>query len=313
MPEAVVEKKQAQTVVTSENRAEFMEKKLDLAPAAKPKPEAKDAPKADDKKADAKPAAEPKQEGEGDKDEKKGGQHGINERFSKLTEQRKAAEATAATERAAREKAEAEAAELRAKLTPKHPDADEPQRAQFNNDEEYLKSLTDYRVEKALESRDQKAAKAREEAAQTERLKSWRDRVAATQKEVPDYQARIEASTVMVSDQVREAILESEVGPKILLHLADNPEEAASIAKLTIGGALKAIGRLEAKLEAPAKTGTVTEEGGKPAKVEISQAPAPISPLKGNGAAVEEPVNSKGEFVGDYQTWKRLRKEGKIK
>ena len=35
MPEAVVEKKQAQTMVTGENRAEFMENKLDLQPAAR--------------------------------------------------------------------------------------------------------------------------------------------------------------------------------------------------------------------------------------------------------------------------------------
>ena len=314
MPEAVVEKKSAAVVVTSENREQFMLDKINAGKPAPetPKAEAKEAPKAEEKKPEAKAGEEAK---EGEPKEEKKKQHGINERFSELTQAKKDAEAKAAREQAAREAAERRAAEAEAKLAPAKPaaDADEPQRGQFADDGEYLKALAHHSAEKIIEERDQKAAKAKEEAAQTERLATWRARVEATQKEVPDYQERIAASTAVVSDQVRDAIIESEAGPRILLHLADNPQEAAAIAKLTIGGALKAIGRLEAKLEAPAKSGTVTPEAKAAPKVEISQAPAPISPLKGNGAALEEPINSKGEFVGTYAQWKEGRKTGKIK
>ena len=326
MPEEVVivkaPQKQAATIVTGENRAAFMEKRLDIAPAEK-----KDAPKAEDKKEEPKADA-PKDDGEkkdepkakGAEDEKKDGKpkHELNERFSKLTQDRK--DAVARAEAAERKAADAERARLEAeaKLKPdpkvEAPKGEQPpSRAQFANDDEYLQALADFKVDQRLAERDAKAAEDRERAAQTARLTTFQERLAAAHKENPDLAGKLEASTAIVSDQVRDAIIESDVGPKILEHFADHPEDAARIAKLTVGGALREIGKLEARLEVAAKPSTVTAEEKPNNVVEISRAPAPISPLKGNGAVAEVPINAAGEFHGTYAQWKQARKDGKIK
>lgn len=312
--------KQAATLVTSENRAEFMAKKLDIAPAEPPKEaqkvEAKAEPKNEEKAKDDSAAGEEKDktDAKGAKDEKKD-KHALNERFSKLAEQRRQAEAEAKAEREKREAAERRAAEAEAKLAPPkaEPTGEQPpQRAQFTTDEDYIQALTDFKVEAALGARDKAAAEAKEKAAQTARITTFQERLAAAHKENPELQAKLDASTAVVSDQVRDAIIESEVGPKILEHFADHPEDAARIAKLTVGGALRELGKLEARFEAAAKPSTVTPEKEKNNVVEISRAPEPITPLKGNGAAPESPINSAGEFHGTYQQWKAARKAGKI-
>lgn len=318
MPEVVEGKRTASNVVTGENREAFMAERLRV---VTPEPETKkpDAPAAEEKKEPAK-AEEKKEDDKGDK-RAGNGKHGLNERMSELTQARKTAEAKAEAETAARVRAEAEAAELRAKLvslplprkeTPAAADA-APTREQFSSDQDYYQALTEYRVDQRLAERDRETAEAKEKASQTARLAGFQKRMADAKAANPEFEAKLAASNARVSDQVREAILDSEVGPKILEHFADHPEDAERIAGLTVGGALREIGKLEARLEAPAKQGTVTPEPKADAKVEISRAPEPINPLRGNGAAVEEPINSKGEFVGDFATWKRLRKEGKIK
>lgn len=310
----VVEKKAA-NLVTGENRAEFMNERLRITPE-KPAPAKKEEPKKDEK-----PAAKAEEKTEEAKPEDKGEekaakQNALNTRFSELTEARKKAEAKAETEAAARLAAERRAADAEAKLTPPKPEAKAdvaPQRAQFTNDEEFLQALTDHRVEQKLAERDKKAAEEKERAAQTERAKSWDERFKATEAEIPEFKAKLDASPVKLTRELAAAVLESPVGPRILLHFAENPTEADRIIGLTVGQMLREVGKIEARLEKPVAKETVTAEPKAEAKVEISQAPAPINPLKGNGAAVEQPFNSKGEFVGTYAQWKAGREEGKIK
>lgn len=307
--------KTASNLVTSENRAEFMDARLrpqTPAPAEQNKEEPKAAGNeettaAEEGKAEAKAG------------EKKKG-NGLSERFSELTEARKNAEAKAKAEAERAAKAEAEAAELRAKLAPPKP-ADEkpaPQRTQYQSDDEYIQALTDHKVEAALNARDKKAAEERAAREQAERATTWAQRMAEAKKANPEFEAKINASEAQVSAEMAEEIRASPAGTKMLEYFADHPEEAARIGKLTVGAMLKEMGKLEAKLEAPAdkQTTVTTEEKAAPAapKVEISKAPAPIDPIKGgNGAAVDTHVNSKGEFTGTFADFKALRAAGKIK
>ena len=83
----------------------------------------------------------------------------------------------------------------------------------------------------------------------------------------------VASSDVVVSDQVRDAILESDVGPRILYHLAENPDIAEKISKSSLITALREIGKLEAKFEK-------TEPKEVKPVAQKSKAPAPISPLK---------------------------------
>jgi hypothetical protein len=287
--------REAQTVVTSENIAEFTAQKLGLADRADTE--------ADNSEPDqAAEQSEPKSE-----DEAKTGKQNpkLEKRFSEITKQREAAREEAKREREARESLEAKVAELERRGQPQQRVEtldEEPKPEQFNDAFEYARALAEYSAEQALKNRDRVELEKKYQAEHDKLIEVWNDRLETTKKELPDYQDMIESSDVMVSDQVRDALLESDAGPRILYHLAENPDYAEKLSKMTVISALREIGKLEARFE---KTET------KP--VVRSKAPAPINPLRATGGSMDTSVGSDGEFHGTYSQWREARKAGRIR
>jgi hypothetical protein len=287
--------REAQTVVTSENIAEFTAQKLGLADRADTE--------ADNSEPDqASEQSEPKSE-----DEAKTGKQNpkLEKRFSEITKQREQAREEAKREREARESLEAKVAELERRGQPQQRVEtldEEPKPEQFNDAFEYARALAEYSAEQALKNRDRVELEKKYQAEHDKLIEVWNDRLETTKKELPDYQDMIESSDVMVSDQVRDALLESDAGPRILYHLAENPDYAEKLSKMTVISALREIGKLEARFE---KTET------KP--VVRSKAPAPINPLRATGGSMDTSVGSDGEFHGTYSQWREARKAGKIR
>lgn len=324
-------------VLTSENSAEFYARKLNLVPepaAASAPAKAGTGEPAVESATEASTAAASPTEGADEQQPSSDtaeGKQRLNARFSELTERSKtaeakalAAQAEAKVERDARALAEKRAQEAEAKLKPAPtPEMIEeldpkPLSSQFTDAFEYAEALAEWSADKALHERDKKDAEKQSIAAREAVTKRWVERQNAVKAEVPDYETVIAASQVQVSDQARDAIMESEVGPKILLHLAKNPDVAAKLGTLSVGGMLREIGKLEAKLESaspPPATKVEATPAQEPAAVvssEPSRAPAPINPIKGGGAAVEPLVDDKGVFHGTHAQWKAARKAGKI-
>jgi FtsZ-interacting cell division protein YlmF len=287
--------REAGTVVTSENIAEFTAQKLGLADRADTE--------ADNSEPDqASEQSEPKSE-----DEAKTGKQNpkLEKRFSEITKQREQAREEAKREREARESLEAKVAELERRRQPQQRVEtldEEPKPEQFNDAFEYARALAEYSAEQALKNRDRVELEKKYQAEHDKLIEVWNDRLETTKKELPDYQDMIESSDVMVSDQVRDALLESDAGPRILYHLAENPDYAEKLSKMTVISALREIGKLEARFE---KTET------KP--VVRSKAPAPINPLRATGGSMDTSVGSDGEFHGTYSQWREARKAGKIR
>lgn len=242
----------------------------------------------------------------------------VHYRFSELTERAKTAEAKAAeaaakveTEAKARILAEQEAASLRAKYEP--PKADlgpKPTRAQFVNETEYEAAIEDWTTDKVTRERD-----AQERGAKVAR--AWAERQTAVKAAIPDYDAAIEAaSELAVTNKVRDAILDSEQGPKILYHLAKNPDVVAKLHTLESDAQLRLIGKLEGRFETeaakPKDEPAAKVDRAAVVAAEISRAPAPITPLKAAKTAPESPVDSKGEFHGTFEQYKAARKAGQI-
>lgn len=294
-------------VLTSENSASFYAHKLGIVPEP---PEDSDIGTAAVESAnDATPApagkAAQQEPPETKQDE---GKQKLNLRFSELTKQRdeQKAKADAETERA--NLAERRAAEAEAKLTPPQPQVlgEPPKKEQFSNDDEFIQASVDYEIDK----RDF------ERKAQ-ETVDAYVKRQNAFKAENPDFEVALaKAADLQVSNDVRDAIIESEVGPRILLHLAQNPEFVVKLAHLPIKTQMREIGKLEAKLEAlPAKADAPQAPPVKPAAAaqEISRAPAPITPLKGSDTTPDVKVDSNGEFYGTAAEYRAARKAGKIK
>lgn len=240
----------------------------------------------------------------------------LNERFSTLTQARKDAEAKAEkaaqeaqTAREEREAIQRERDELKAKYeAPKAVPSAEPLPEQFSDVKEFVKARDEWVADQTRQKIEQAAEEKRQTQENEKIAKAWGERQEAIKKEVPEYAAKIEGSAVKVSDQLRDAIVESEHGPRILLHLAENPEIAAELGKMPVRKMLREFGKLEATIGAPkAKTPALKV-------VETSRAPPPISPLRGGDAPVGTLKGTDDVPKGmDFDTWKALYVAGKIK
>jgi hypothetical protein len=297
--------KEASQVLTSENAAEFYANRLGLAesPAETEAVEETPEPVAEEEQSEPKEAEkEANQEGERKQNPK------LEKRFSEITKQREEARQEAQRERQARVDLEQRLAALEQNRQPQQQSYidQEPQPSQFADAFEYAKALAEFSTEKALAERDRQVAQAREQEAQQKIIQSWAQKVQDAKAELPDFDDLVASSDVVVNNAVRDAILESDVGPRILYHLAENNDLAKKIASLSPNAALREIGKLEAKFEAKPETKQT-------APVVRSKAPAPIQPIRGGQGQPDVPMSANGEWHGSYQAWKLARKAGKIR
>lgn len=191
-------------------------------------------------------------------------------------------------DRAVRQKYEAEARanelerrlqQLEAQSHAKPAGSDAPKYEDFNNDfDAYSRAVARYEAKQEIQSTlsaQQKAeAERKAQEAQARTSETWAKRAAAARAEMPDFDEVVSSSDIQFKDpNVLQAIAESEIGPKIAYYLASNPDEAEDIAEMTGAAAIRAIGRLEAKIE----------DG----KVSVTKTPAPIKPV-GQRAKVDK-------------------------
>ena len=293
----------AANVVTSENLAEFNAKRMGLADPSPSEAVVKTEPQEVDE-GQSEPT-EVENEATATEDRKQNPK--LERRFSEITKQRESAREEARRERQAREDLETKVRDLEAKIQPKaEPVAEtEPMPEQFSDMYEYAKALTDYRVEQRLTEEKQKEVQAKVAAEHAKLIDTWGQRVKAAKAEMPDFDDMINSTDVTVSNEVRDAIFESEVGPRILYHLAENPDFAVKLQGMTLTAALKAIGKLEGQYE---KTEPQTKT-----VVGKSKAPAPINPIRSAANGRDVNLTSDGQFHGSYQAWRAARLAGKIR
>ena len=291
--------KEASHVLTSDNSAEFYANRLGLAdqPEVEATPEVEPTEVVEER---SEPEIEKEQE------EKPKANPKLERRFSEITKQREEARKEAQQERSAREALEARLAVLERQPAPQAPKVDEePQPSQFNDAFEYAKALAEFTADKRIGEMRRQDAEAKEAQERQKVIETWASKVQAAKASMPDFDDIVASSDVVVNDDIRDAILESDVGPQILYHLAENDDVAKRIAGLTPKQALREIGKLEARFE-------VKETAPQSAPITRSKAPAPIQPLRGSNPA-DVPLSANGEWHGTFQAWKEARRAGKIR
>ena len=299
--EVVEQPKQASSIVTSENLAEFNADKLGLAseesPTAATVEETPVEPAAEEGQSEPKLADD---EATGTEEKKQNPK--LEKRFSELTKQRKEAEARA-------EELERRLAAIEGKQAPQQQAPESTQKPTPDNYRdafEYAEALSQWSAEQALLKREQEVKQKEFEVQKQKVIQTWQQKLEATIAELPDYEDMVASSNVKVNDTVRDAILESNVGPRILYELASDDDIAEKLSTMSTASALKLIGKLEAKFEK-------TEEPVKAEKKTVaakSKAPEPIRPLRSTGGVAE--VSMDGNDMS-YQQWKAARQAGKIR
>jgi hypothetical protein len=292
--------KEASSVLTSENSAEFYANKLNLADRDDDVA-VEDSPEPSEESEQSESVAEQSKTTEERKQNPK-----LEKRFSELTKQREQAKAEAQAERQRNETLEARLRVLEQQAVPQKVQNidDEPQPGQFTDAFEYAKAMAQHSTELAFQERDQQEANRKANEENQKNLQLWSAKLEKAKVYLTDWEDVVTGTNVNVSNDIRDSIMESDVGPRILYHLCENLEFAKQLAAMPDRKALVEIGKLEKLYE---------KNDAKPETVVKSKAPVPIKPLRAGNGQADIPINSSGEFHGTYQAWKEARKAGKIR
>lgn len=181
----------------------------------------------------------------------------LEKRTAKLARQRDA-------ERTKRETYERELS----KVAPSKSDG-RPTLEQCDNDpDKYAEAVSDWKIKQ----REQASSIEQSKKSQLE-FAAKRDDLMADLEETEGFSAR-KFGKLPISEAMAEAIVDSDVGVKLALHLQNNPDDVSRIAALPAARQAAEIGKLEVKLSAP------------PAAKKPSNAPAPITPVGSKGNVV---------------------------
>ncbi len=283
----------AEHVLTGENFAEFAFKRLGLSdPPAEPEAVVND---------EAEKPAEPEEPDEG-----VGKKRELSVRMSELANKRKEAEAKAAEAERRAEDAERRLKALEEANKPKTSDA-RPDPSQYADISKYAEELEKWSRAQAYIEYERTQAEKSAKAAEEELNRRWNRQLIDTRKDIPDFDEVMEkANELQVSPEVTQAIKESDIGGRLVYHLAQHPDLTRSLATTSVAGALRELGRVEGRLlaqkEAPAQKLAPRIER------ERKEAPEPITPVRG-GADI-------GGIDPDHMSaaqWKAARRAGKIK
>ena len=303
----MAEVREASSVVTSDNATTFYAERLGLA-------DEQASTEAESVKEDSEPEgdveqSEPEAKEEAKKQEPEKQKDKLNKRFDKVTKRAQEAEAKA---RDLEERLKSyEAGNIQKPQQETVKAEGKPQASQFNDAFEYAEALAEWSAENALKQRDAEEAGRRAKEAQEKVLQSWNEKIAKAKADLPDFDAMVQSSTIVVGDEIRDSILESDVGPQLLYFLASDEDFAKRLTEMPVVKALREIGKLEAKFEAkeekPRKAEKVRET------VSSSKAPEPIKPLSGGKVGKDVMIDTNGEFHGTYAQWKAARQAGRVR
>lgn len=298
-------------VVTSENLDAFQAQKLGVsaeAPADDKKPA--EGAKADDKQ---EPAKGEKAEGKPEDEPKKGK---LESRFSELAKQRKDAQEAADRERARADAAEAELRRMKGEPAQQQVEQDDgpakPDPKKYADPFKYADDLAAWSAAKAVREAAQEGERLKAAEAAQRVTENWKQRVRDFEKAHPDYAEVLSSSTVTVHNAIRDALMESDVGPDILYAIAQDDDLAAKFAMpssprdaAAVMKQLRALGRLEAKYEKAA------EKDPEPPKKEARReetprAPDPITPVRGTARGDGPPPPNAS--AADYRAWRESQR-----
>lgn len=191
------------------------------------------------------------------------------------------------------------------------PDADaRPQRDSYDDDDAYIEALADWRADKRVKeelSRYEQDSAVRSQEREAQRLSdAYAEKLEAARERHDDYDEVVGESDLIVSADVKQAILESDLGPEVVYYLATNPKDVEHLNGLSSVQLGRAMGRIEASLEDKDEK----EEEPDPPPRRRRRQPRPIEPVSGGGNTDTQPTRVDQSSYRDYRE-KRLA--GKVR
>lgn len=152
-----------------------------------------------------------------------------------------------------------------------------PDPNKYDSYDKYIEDLTDYKVKLFRQEDEAKNQQRQIQSEHAKRTQTFEEKISEFKKTAQDFDEVIsEIEDVNGTPALHDAILSSDLGPKLLYELAKNPKELERINSLPPAAVYKEIGKLEAKFEQKSSPAPV---------VKTTNAPRPIKPVGANSTA----------------------------
>lgn len=176
--------------------------------------------------------------------------------------------------------------------------APEPKAADFTDYDQYVKALTDHRVQMARAQWEiEGQRKAQQEAAQ-KRQENLKAKLQEGFQHYPDFEeVAFDRTASHITPMVVDILAECDHPADLAYYLAKNRVEGVAISRMTPLQAARAIAKLEDKILAT--RGTPNPE---PTNKPITKAPPPITPVGGNAPVSKDPEKMTQK---EYEAWRR--------
>lgn len=119
---------------------------------------------------------------------------------------------------------------------------DAPQFDKFDDNDDFVAAMSLFIFDKRAE---EMAARTVED----DRKTTWQERLAATRQKDPDFDSKLDPTTP-ATQQMRDYVTDSELGPEILLHLSEHRDLAQRISTLHPSLVDREMGKIEGELQA---------------------------------------------------------------
>lgn len=251
---------------------------------------------------------------EGDDDLPEAARRRIGKKHRQMKEAEEFASSAYRARLAAEERAEKAEAKLRESQTKSQPatvtqEGKPPKPEDFATVAEYTDALVEYRVTKRFADEKAQAEQQRAADEKAAREREFAKRMNATKAEFPDFEEVLQSISGTELDQVPgdviEYMQESDVGPKLIYHLAKNPDVLERFRKLSPRRFIAELGKLEASWEKPPTDKVSEAKLSEAAAVSsaVSKAPAPIQALGSDASAVvkKDPATMTFQELREYE------------
>jgi len=255
---------------------------------------------------------EPEKQATEEKPKAKGG---FQARIDRLIKQQAETERQLTEERRQREELQAKVSGKDVPKTEQKADA-EPKREDFQTEVEYVRALTSWEVKQNMKAAKEAEEKEATAAANKEAIQSYNKRAIEAQSKYEDWK-EVMAQDIAIPTIVGDAIIHTiKNGPDVAYFLGTHPEiceEMVSVHPLeAVAMAVKISERLEAEAGKETEESEETTEEEPEAKATEEEkparkAPAPIKPVSSGTSRSTIPLAKV-----DYQTYKKLRAQGRV-
>lgn len=143
-----------------------------------------------------------------------------------------------------------------------------PELDSFSTYEDYIGALSKWEVKRERQAEKAADATRTQQTDMAKKAQRFEELCEEVRKDVPDFDDIAFDPLLKLTNMMVETIQESDIGPRILLHLQKNRTEAKRIAGLSTIAQIKEVGRIEERLQSRTTA--------------ASKAPDPISPLRSN-------------------------------